>query len=96
MNLAILFQGIVEEKSEISSLLAKGALPDIISANAVGYFTSPILSNHLIVGLCWLIFYFFPKHRAAMVAQKAAFAFCDTLQTFIVTNTRGCRAPPQV
>ncbi|MEG3753946.1 hypothetical protein [Psychromonas arctica] len=96
LNTVMLFQGIFEGKNEISSLMAKVAFSETFSVNALGYFTSSLMSNQVIVGLCLLIFYFFPTHRAAVVSQKAAIIFCDALYTFVVTNARGCRAPPQV
>jgi len=96
LNMMILFQGVIEGKNEIGSLMAKVAFSENFLVNAVGYFNSPLMSNHLIVGLCWLILYLFPIRRIAVALQKAAIIFCETSHTFIVTNTRGCRAPPQV
>jgi hypothetical protein len=96
LNTIVLFQGVIEGKNEISSLMAKVAFSELFSVNVLGYFTSPLMSNHLIVGLCWLILYFFPVHRTAVVLQKSAITFCERIHTFIVTNTLGCRAPPLV
>jgi len=93
---AMLLNGVLENVSELSSLLTEGALSESLLVNILSFLADPLISSQLLIGLCWLIFLFFPAHRAAVVVYKATLAFRETLQSFIGLNTHGCRAPPQV
>lgn len=93
---AMILTGVFENASELSSLLAEGALSESFLVNILSLLADPVISSQLLIGLCWLIFLFFPAHRAAVVLYKATLAFRETLQSFIEFNTHGCRAPPQV
>lgn len=96
VNAVMLFSGVIENVSELSSILSEGVLSQSSLINIFSFLAVPVISGQLIIGLCWLIFLFFPARRTAIVLQKAAFAFSETLQSFIGLNNHGCRAPPQV
>ena len=95
-NTVMLFSGVIENVSELSSVLSEGALSESSLINIISFLADPAISGQLLIGLCWLLFLFFATRRTAIVLQKAAFAFSETLQSFIGLNSHGCRAPPQV
>ena len=95
VNLVMLFSGVIENVSELSTLLAEGTLTESSLVNVLIFLADPELSGQLVIGLYWLIFLFFSAHRTAIVLQKAAFTTSETLQSFIGLNMHGCRAPPQ-
>lgn len=96
VNAVMLFSGVIENVSELSSVLSEGALSESSLINIFSLLADPVISGQLLIGLCWLILLFFPARRTAIVSQKAAFAFSELLQSFIGLNSHGCRAPPQV
>ncbi len=95
VNSIMLFSGVVENATELSSSLTEGTLSESSLVNIFSFLSDPELSGQLLIGLCWLIFLFFSARRTAIVLQKAAFTTSETLQSFIGLNTHGCRAPPQ-
>ncbi|WP_404338542.1 hypothetical protein [Pseudoalteromonas mariniglutinosa] len=96
INSAMLINGAVEDANELRSLLSEGALYEAPLINVMSFLAYPILSCQLLIGLCWLIFHFFPARRAGVILRKAAFAFCQTLRSLVVHSAHGCRAPPLV
>ncbi len=95
VNMIMIFSGVIEHVTELSTLLIEGTLAESSLVNIFSFLADPELSGQLLVGLSWLIFLFFSARRTAIVLQKAAFALSETLQSFIGLNTHGCRAPPQ-
>jgi len=96
LNFVMLFSGVIENASELGTLLTEWILSESFLVNILSFLADPKLSGQMLIGLCWLIFVFFPTRRIAIVLQKSGFAFCETLQSFIGLNTHGSRAPPQV
>ena len=94
VNAIMMFSGVIEYVTELSTLLIEGTLSDSSLVNIFSFLADPELSGQLLVGLSWLIFLFFSARRTAIVLQKAAFALSETLQSFIGLNSHGCRAPP--
>jgi hypothetical protein len=90
----MLFCGFIEDLSELNYLFNEGALSESILTNIVYFFMQPAMNGCLLVGLYWLFFIIFPTHRAGIVLRKTAFAFSESLQSFIGLHTHGCRAPP--
>ncbi|WP_160063324.1 hypothetical protein [Psychromonas sp. L1A2] len=95
VNAIMMFSGVIEYITELSTLLIESTLAESSLVNIFSFLADPELSGQLLVGLSWLIFLFFSARRTAIVLQKAAFALSETLQSFIGLNTHGCRAPPQ-
>jgi hypothetical protein len=96
INTAILLMGFVEDVNEIRSVLTEGVSSEPSLANTLNFLAHPVMSSQLLVGLLWLLFYFFFARRAPVVLHKDLLSFRETLQSFIALNTHGCRAPPQV
>lgn len=92
----MLINGIVEDACELNHLFSEGALSESLLMNVINFILHPVMNSHLLIGLCWLFFIFFPVRRAAIVLRKTALAFRETLQSFIGLNSHGCRAPPQI
>ncbi|MEL0659309.1 hypothetical protein V6255_09165 [Psychromonas arctica] len=94
VNAIMMFSGVIEYVTELSTLLIEGTLADSSLVNIFSFLSDPALSGQLLIGLCWLIFLFFSARRTAIALQKAAFATSEKLQSFIGLNSHGCRAPP--
>ena len=62
----------------------------------VSFLAYPVVSCQLLIGLCWLVFHFFPARRAGVILRKAAFAARETIKSLVVHSAHGCRAPPRV
>jgi len=92
----MLLNGLIEDISELNHLLSEGAFSESMSVNSSSFFDDPLMSSQLLIGLCWLLFLYFPARRTAMVLRKTALAFCETLKSFISFSIHGCRAPPFV
>lgn len=96
INTAMLLMGFFEDVNELRTLLTEGALSEPFLMNTLNFLSHPVMSSQLLIGLCWLLFYFFLTRRAPVVLHKDAFSFRETSQSFIALNSHGCRAPPQV
>ena len=96
INTAMLLMGFVEDVNEIRSALTEGLSSEPSLINTLNFLVHPVMSSQLLVGLLWLLFYFFFARRAPVVLHKDLLSFRETLQSFIALNTHGCRAPPQV
>ena len=96
INTAMLLMGFVEDVNEIRSALTEGLSSEPSLINTLNFLAHPVMSSQLLVGLLWLLFYFFFARRAPVVLHKDLLSFRETLQSFIALNTHGCRAPPQV
>jgi hypothetical protein len=94
VNTTMLLMGFVEDVNEIRSVLTEGLLSEPLLVNTLNFLAHPVMSSQLLVGLLWLLFYFFFARRAPVVLHKDMFSFQETLQSFIALNTHGCRAPP--
>ena len=92
----MLLNGLIDDISELNHLLSEGAFSESMSVNSGSLFDDSLMSSQLLIGLCWLLFLYFPARRTAMVLRKTAVAFCETLQSFISLSIHGCRAPPAV
>ncbi|BDF95256.1 MULTISPECIES: hypothetical protein [Pseudoalteromonas] len=95
INSAMLINGSVEEATELKSLLTEGAAESSL-INVLSFLAYPVVSCQLLIGLCWLIFHFFPARRAGVILRKAAFAFRAPKASLVVHSAHGCRAPPLV
>jgi hypothetical protein len=96
INSAMLVNGSIEDATELKSLLTEGAVYESSLINVLGFLAYPVVSCQLLIGLCWLIFHFFPARRAGVILRKAAFAFRQTKTSLVVHSAHGCRAPPLV
>jgi hypothetical protein len=96
INSAMLVNGSIEDATELKSLLTEGAVYESSLINVLGFLAYPVVSCQLLIGLCWLIFHFFPGRRAGVILRKAAFAFRQTKTSLVVHSAHGCRAPPLV
>ncbi|XPF92563.1 hypothetical protein ACM9HF_10990 [Colwellia sp. RE-S-Sl-9] len=85
-----------ENINELTHLLNDEALSESLLVNIVSFFGSSLMPSQLLIGLCWLVFLFFPARRAGIVLRKTVFAFCEILQSFIFFSPHGSRAPPQI
>lgn len=91
----MLVNGSIEEATELKSLLTEGAAESSL-INVLSFLAYPVVSCQLLIGLCWLIFHFFPARRAGIILRKAAFAFRAPKTSLVVHSAHGCRAPPLV
>lgn len=96
LNIVMLFSGVIENVSELGTLLTEWILSEFFLVNIFSFLADPELSGQMLIGFCWLIFVFFTTRRIAIVLQKSDFVFCETLQSFVGLNSHGSRAPPQV
>ncbi|MBB1342997.1 hypothetical protein H5158_15390 [Pseudoalteromonas sp. SR45-6] len=96
INSAMLVNGSIEDATELKSLLTEGAVYESSLINVLGFLAYPVVSCQLLIGLCWLIFHFFPARRAGVILRKAAFAFRAPKTSLVVHSAHGCRAPPLV
>ena len=96
INSPMLVNGSIEDATELKSLLTEGAVYESSLINVLGFLAYPVVSCQLLIGLCWLIFHFFPARRAGVILRKAAFAFRQTKTSLVVHSAHGCRAPPLV
>lgn len=95
INSVMLVNGSIEEATELKSLLTEGAAESSL-INVLSFLAYPVVSCQLLIGLCWLIFHFFPARRAGIILRKAAFAFRAPKTSLVVHSAHGCRAPPLV
>lgn len=95
INSAMLVNGSVEDATELKGLLTEGAVESSL-INVLSFLAYPVVSCQLLIGLCWLIFHFFPARRAGVILRKAAFAFRAPKTSLVVHSAHGCRAPPLV
>ena len=96
INSAMLINGSIEDATELKSLLTEGAVVESSLINVLSFLTYPVVSCQLLIGLCWLVFHFFPARRAGVILRKAAFAFRTPKTSLVVHSAHGCRAPPLV
>lgn len=96
INSALLINGAVEDAYELKSLLGESGLYESSLINVFSFLAYPVISCQLLIGLCWLIFHFFPARRAGVILRKAAFASRQLIKSFVVHSAHGCRAPPLV
>ncbi|CAM4364009.1 hypothetical protein [Pseudoalteromonas ostreae] len=96
INSVMLLNGSIEDATELKSLLTEGTVYESSLINVLGFLAYPVVSCQLLIGLCWLIFHFFPARRAGVILRKAAFAFRQTKTSLVVHSAHGCRAPPLV
>lgn len=96
INSALLVNGAVEDAFELKNLFDDSGLYESSLVNIFSFLAYPVISCQLLIGLCWLVFHFFPARRAGVILRKAAFAFRQTINSFVVHSAHGCRAPPLV
>ncbi|NMM41715.1 hypothetical protein [Pseudoalteromonas arctica] len=96
INSAMLINGSVEDATELKNILTDDAIYESSLINVLSFLAYPVVSCQLLIGLCWLIFHFFPARRAGVILRKAAFAFRQTKTSLVVHSAHGCRAPPLV
>lgn len=92
----MLINGTLEDAHGLRSLLSEGALYETPLLNVLSFLAYPVVSCQLLIGLCWLVFHFFPARRAGVILRKAAFAARETIKSLVVHSAHGCRAPPRV
>ena len=96
INSAMLINGTLEDAHGLRSLLSEGALYETPLLNVLSFLAYPVVSCQLLIGLCWLVFHFFPARRAGVILRKAAFAARETIKSLVAHSAHGCRAPPRV
>lgn len=97
INTVLLISGLtIEDAINLESALANDLWYEPLVYGYSEFLNSANLPSQILIGLCCLLSFFYPKRRFGSYLNKTAFKFRETATSQPVQTAHGCRAPPTI
>ncbi len=97
LNFLLGFSNVMSDTTEFWLVLQDSLLFDSVLFTLAGsYFSEPVFTNAMLLGLCWLWLRRSPTRRAGVILRKASFKNFYAAIRPLFHSAHGCRAPPSI